>query len=156
MRIIENVIDELSFINDREAYAVVRVESVSTDVIIRRPEPCAEMGDVEDMYPNSSGAAEEVEERQKLQLQSLTQGKVLPLVSQPSQESLVMARSPFFGAEVVKRFDSLTKAYLRTKVGGHLSRRAILIVYVGDRTGETSFAVLNSTLENTLLRLERK
>lgn len=137
MRMLENIIDELSFINDREAYAVVRVESVSTDVIIRRPVPPTEPAAAGDgVRQDASAVNKHAEERQKMQLQSLTAGTVLPLVSQPSQESLVMARGPFFGAEVVKRFDQLTKTYLRTMVGGHLSRRAVLIVYMGDRKGK--------------------
>ncbi|KAL8447261.1 hypothetical protein Emed_004472 [Eimeria media] len=138
MRMLENIVEELSFVNDRETYAVVRVESVLTDVIIRRAEPLIEFGIKEDKDQSSSPAAggQEDEERHKLQVRSLTQGKVLSYISQPSQESLVVARGPFFGAEVVKRFDTLTKSYLRTMVGGHLERRAVLIVYMGDRKGE--------------------
>ncbi|KAL8272934.1 hypothetical protein Esti_003102 [Eimeria stiedai] len=137
VRMIENIIEELSFINDRETYAVVRVESVLTDVIIRRAEPRVEFGvkDERDLIA-SSAASHEAEERHKLQVRSLTEGKVLSYISQPSQESLVVARGPFFGAEVVKRFDTLTKSYLRTMVGGHLEGRAVLIVYMGDRKGE--------------------
>ncbi|KAL8424860.1 hypothetical protein Efla_001665 [Eimeria flavescens] len=136
MRMIENIIDELSFINDREAYAVVRVESVLTDVIIRRAEPHEDPAPTGEADQDAFAAVKETEERQKMQVQSLTQGKVLSFISQPSQESLVVARGPFFGAEVVKKFDLLTKAYLRTMVGGHLSRRAVLIVYMGDRKGK--------------------
>ncbi|XP_026192182.1 uncharacterized protein LOC34618820 [Cyclospora cayetanensis] len=143
MRLLESIIEELSFVNDREAYAVVRVESVNAEVIIRSREPSARDGPgieavAGDAVLQGSAASreDEAEERQKMQTQSLTAGRVLPIVSQPSQEALVMTRSNFFGAELVKRFDHLNKSYLRTVVGGQLARRAVLILYVGDRKGE--------------------
>ncbi|CDJ69657.1 hypothetical protein ENH_00072850, partial [Eimeria necatrix] len=174
LRLLEIVIDELSFLNDKEAYAVVRIDSVNTEVIIRRPDPLRDSGGPPPPPPGgpqpqlqgpaqgapgaaapgpgleapgqsseppgapaaAAGAPDETEERLKSQLQSLTEGRLLPAVSPPSQEPLVVARSPFFGAEVVKKFDQLTKSYLRSMVAGQLARKAVLIVYVGDRKGD--------------------
>ena len=168
MRLLEIIIDELAHENDRDAYAVVQVQSVNTEVLLRRAQiataPPASSSSSNSSSSSSSSSsnrgggiagrgnegasgrlshAGDVQHQQQQQQQhSLLTGRLLPVIAPPSQEALVVATSASFGAEVVKRFDDLTKTYLRSAVGGQLAKRAVLIVYLGERPGKRLLLLL--------------
>lgn len=116
VRAIEKIVDELNFVNDNSAYVVVRIENVLVEVMVEEGRDA--------LLENSSVADSHASRGSKM----------LPYVLHDSQEALVMPQTHFFGAEMVKRFDALTKSDLESAVGD-LGGKAVLLVHMGDRKG---------------------
>lgn len=116
VRAIEKIVDELNFVNDNSAYVVVRIENVLIEVIVEEGR--------DGFFENSA----------LVDSHASRGSKMLPYVLHDSQEALVMPQTPFFGAEMVKKFDALTKSDLESAVGD-LGGKAVLLVHMGDRRG---------------------